>query len=298
MAKAGKSSWSQLQSLEKEQRHKIDTRYHKLVEQYFNNPVGYANTILGVKLTPQQESILEKLTKPPNRVLVPSGNNVGKSFLAAVSLNWSFDCRGPSISISTAPTHKHVVEVLWAEVRLQRLRAEIPDYFIGPQAPYMRARADWYAMGFTASSAEAFGGRHRPRMHFVFDEATAISPDIWHRMRTMFDPSPESHHTCLAIFNPITTNCQAFIEDNLVDDSPDNPPWHRIRLSALDHPNIEAELKGLPKPIPGAVSVHMVENWIRDYCEEIERTEDLEITDFRWPIGQQCPCCKGKGFVD
>src|ERR1700688_726962 len=122
-------------------------------------------------------------------------------------------------------------------------------------------------------------------MLFVFYESTAIHPQLWMRQRTMFDPSAECGHCSLAIFNPLTTNCFWYIEHILCDDDPDNPPWHKIRLSGLNHPNVLAELAGKPKPIPGAVSLAQVEGWIREWCEPVERTDDVEATDFEFPPG-------------
>ncbi len=266
-------------ALRSEQTGPVETDFSK----YAEDPIGYCEKELGIFLTPDQQQILVALRQPPFKVLVPSANTVGKSYVAACAINWWFDCRGPGIVISTAPTDRHVKEVLWSNVRLQRHKARLPDYFIGPSAPEMRRDWDWYALGFTAARGEAFQGRHRDRMLFIFDEATAIEPLFWERLRTMFDPNPEAGHAWLAIFNPLRTTCQAYVEDNLVDEEPDNPPWTRVRISAMNHPNIAAELKGLPRPFPGAVGVHVIEEWIRASCELVERLEDVVATDVEWP---------------
>src|SRR2546421_623271 len=76
------------------------------------DPVGYANHVLKVQLTPDQETILRHLLIPPCRVDVPSGNDTGKTFVAAVAVCWWFDSFNPGVVYSTAPRYEHVVNVL------------------------------------------------------------------------------------------------------------------------------------------------------------------------------------------
>src|SRR5262245_10330616 len=82
---------------------------------YPTDPVGYAKHILGVRLTPDQEQILRHLLIPPCVVNVPSGNNTGKTFLAAVAASWWYDSFHPGVVYTTAPRHEHVVNVLWGQ---------------------------------------------------------------------------------------------------------------------------------------------------------------------------------------
>ena len=104
---------------------------------YRDDPCGYAREILKVNLTPDQSDILRALTQAPGRVKVNSGHSVGKTFLAAVAVSWWFDTRDPGVVITTAPTERDVVDLLWTEVRLQRARAGLPSRFAGPRAPEM-----------------------------------------------------------------------------------------------------------------------------------------------------------------
>lgn len=246
---------------------------------YAADPVGYVTNILGSTLTPDQEEILKALLVPPFKVLVPSAHDVGKTYVAACAVNWWYDSFNPGVVLSTAPTQRDVVDLLWTEVRLQRIRAGLPMSFAGPSAPLMSTGPDHYAKGFTARKGESFQGRHRHRMLFVFDEANGIDQIYWLTFRTMFDPT--MGHAALFIFNPTDTTSQAYAEDNLIDESKD-PPYHRFRLSALNHPNVLAELAGKPKPIPGAVGLAMIDEWVRDWCEPVAK-DDAESTDVEWP---------------
>jgi WD40 repeat protein len=92
------------------------------LESYRRDPIGYAKEVLKVELTPMQAHIAEALLVPPHRVLVRSANNVGKSFLSAVLVNWFYDCFNPGICITTAPEARTVKDTCWKEVRVLRNR--------------------------------------------------------------------------------------------------------------------------------------------------------------------------------
>lgn len=264
---------------------KLGQRYVPLVPEsgyrrYVRDPVGYARDVLRVGLTPDQCRIAESMLRPPYRVLVNSSHNIGKSFLAAVLVNYWYDTRNPGIAITTAPTKRDVVDIIWSEVRLQRQRVGLPAPFIGPAAPEMLDTQEHYAKGFTSSTGESFQGRHRPNMLFVFDEAEGIDGMYWKTTNTMFQPDG----TCawLAIENPTTTTSQSYIEEKTTD-SEGNPKWQVYSISALDHPNIVAQLAGKPPPIPSAVTLEQVQGWLGDWFESVQE-HDLD-TDIEFPPG-------------
>lgn len=237
--------------------------------QYPKDPVGYARDILGVTLTPVQEKIARSLIEPPYKVMVEAGHSVGKTFLAAVIVCWWYDSFSPGIAITTAPTERDVKDLLWTEIRLLRQRALVPLSmdFIGPSAPEMRDHEEHYAKGYTAAKGESFQGRHRPHMLFVFDEAEGLEPQYWTTTKSMF--KPEEGHAWLAILNPVTTTSAAYIESRKV--GPDGmPTWKTYTMSAMDHPNILAELEDQPPPIANAVSLAQVQSWVTDWCAQVD----------------------------
>jgi hypothetical protein len=246
--------------------------------------VEFAEEVLCVTtLTPDQKDILRLLHVPPYRVLVPSAHDTGKTFVSAVAaLYWhySFD---PGLVLTTAPTERDVVDLLWAEVRTLCQRAGLHPPFIGPRAPEIFHHQDHYAKGYVSRLGQGFQGRHRPRMLFIKDEANDVAALHWTTTRTMFDPA--LGHAELVIFNPTSTTSQAYIEDRACDECDGTPRWHRIRLSALDHPNIVAELERRPRPVPGAVSVSMIDGWVEDWCEPVADPADRKATDLEWPPG-------------
>jgi hypothetical protein len=223
---------------------------------FAGRPVAYAEEVLGIHtLTADQKAILNALHEPPCRVLVPSAHDVGKT----------------------------VIDLLWAEIRLLRRRAGLDLGDLAPSAPFMGTSPDHYAKGYVSRKNQGFQGRHRERMLFIFDEANDVDALHWTTTRTMADPDLGS--AWLAIFNPTSTTSQAYQEDMGCDEADGTPRWHRLRLSALAHPNIAAELAGREKPVRGAVSLAMLDDWAREWCEPVADPADRRATDVEWRPG-------------
>ena len=247
--------------------------------QYVNDPIGYAREVLGVELWAKQRDILEGLCKPPYRVLARSSHSVGKSFCAAVAVCWWFDTFNPGVVITTAPTHRDVCHILWAEVRRLRQRAGLGG-FVGDKAPELYDGPDHYAMGFTANRGESFQGRHPERLLLIFDEAVGIDPVFWNTARTMFDGSA-GKHAWLAPFNPTDLSSQAYQEEQKC--GPDGAPmWGVVEVSSPEHPNILAQLDGKPAPYPGAVTLGQFEDWLATWADPIDPDDAIE-SDLLWP---------------
>lgn len=234
--------------------------------------MGYARDVLGARLWARQEESLEALLAPPYRVLDLASHGVGKTFLAAVAVNWWFDTRDPSGCITTAPNLRQVKDLLWREVRLQRRGRRVRDSFAGPQAPLLWTAPDHYAKGVTSATGEGFQGRHDHALLFVLDEAIGVPGFVWETIRTMF--APTGAHAVLAIGNPTDTTSTAYQEAM-------SGGWRVIQMSALDHPNLAAELAGDEPPFPAAVRLAQVDEQLRDWCEPV--TGDVLATDVEWP---------------
>jgi hypothetical protein len=256
---------------------------------YGADPVGYCREVLKVQLTPDQETILRHLLIPPCIVNVPSANDLGKTFLASCAVSWWFDCFNPGAVYTVAPKLEQLTNVLWAQLRILRRRAGLPNIFNGPVAPIAIDGPDHLALGVTAAKGEGFKGRHIGRKLFIYEEAVGLPHLYFDELPTMLDEGD----SVLFIYNPTDTSSRMYTEDirgeTDVDDDLELPeeqrlPWHRFPLSALNHPNIEAELAGREKPFPGAVSLKMLRGMIRAGCEPIP-AEQAQGIDFEFPPG-------------
>ena len=207
---------------------------------------------------------------PPYRVLVKASHNVGKTHLAGGLVNWWYDSFDPGITLTTAPTDRQVQDLLWKEVRTQRRgRGGFP----GPKMPRLESAANHFAHGFTARDGDAFQGHHAEHLLIIFDEAVGVAPVFWETAESMF---AGEGHGWLAIFNPTDTSSQAYAEELTGN-------WHVISLSALEHPNIAAELRGEPPPFPAAIRLGRLETLLRAWCQPVHGAP--QATDIEWPPG-------------
>ena len=214
---------------------------------YINEPVGFFKDILKVELVHLQKKALELLLVPPYAVLCPSCNSYGKSMMAAGAVIWWHCTRIPSKVITTAPTKESVETILWAEVRRLAEQAALELAFM-PRAPKIRRGPNDFAVGMTAKSEEAMKGKHGPNQFFIFDESVGILPEIWDALEQMFSPPG---HAWLVLYNPNDTGSRAFLEQNGYSGRQKSEhSWHVVRMSALEHPNLDLELRGEPPLIP------------------------------------------------
>lgn len=190
-------------------------------------------------------------------------------------VNWWYETRRPGIALTTAPSKAQVEGLLWKEVRAQapaEVRASMP-----PKAPFIQdpTHEHHYAIGYTARDANSFQGRHEEELLIIFDEATGIAKEFWTGADGMLT-GPDTRH--LAILNPTDTTSAAYEADL-------SGKWHVITISALDHPNIAAELRSDPPPFPKAVRLAYIEDHVRDWCTPIAAA-DVEVgRDIEFPPG-------------
>lgn len=243
----------------------------RALARHAGNLPAYARDYLRRPLTPKQEEMLAGLDAPPYRVLARSANTQGKTFAAAAKCSHFFDTVRPSITLATAPTYVQVRDLLFKELRT--LRPTSAGFL--PKDTRLQAGWDHFVHGFTAATADSFQGRHAERLGLLFDEATGVDRGFWDRGETMF----ESHggHWWLCTYNPNDSSSPAFAAE-------ESGGWRVVVLSALDHPNITAELAGRPPPVPAAVRLDTLLRRLATDCERVAPGAELP-TDFELPAG-------------
>jgi len=257
----------------------------KRLEEYRDDPEGYARHVLKLNpgLTADQLELCRLITTPPYRVLCRAGHVVGKSFASAFIVSWLYDTRPECVIITTAPTFEGVKDILWRELRRLRRRAGLGG-FVGPKACRMESGDSHFAVGITARDATAFQGKHDLTVFIVIDEAVGVETDFWTAIETMLTGH---EHGLLAIYNPTTTGCQAYQEEQ--EGTEVNGVWrprsHIHVISSLDHPNIHAELRGEPPPYPAAIRLSTVRTWISKWCDKLSHGDKPTEHDFEFPKG-------------
>ena len=93
----------------------MDKALITLLDSYWDNPVWFAEDMLGFKADPWQEKVLMDLAQHP-KVSVRSGQGVGKTGLESIVVTWYLCTRPFPKVIATAPTRQQLYDVLWAEI--------------------------------------------------------------------------------------------------------------------------------------------------------------------------------------
>lgn len=279
-----------------DERNKVAASSGKYAE-YHDKPVEFTRDILGIELVPLQQQVLRLTLVPPFKVLVPSANEQGKTCSSACLALWWFTTRSPAIVVTTAPKRDQVRNLLWKEIR--KLAVRIPEL---PPSQIMRMEraSDDFMIGVTARDSTSYQGHHGPNLLFIMDEGTGVAPGFWEATETMFSPPG---HAWVVLLNPTTNASQAFIEFSRVDQARkvgDPLPWHVVRMSATDHPNIAAQLAGKPPVVPSAMRIEKFETLLRQWSTLVGADEfdpaGLHLnTDILWPPPEAKDYCARTG---
>lgn len=251
---------------------------------YVDDPVGFSRDVLGVELVPLQQKALTSLLEPPYRTLCPSANEVGKSIDGACAILWWHCTRIPSVIITTAPKFDQVKDILWKEVRSLARRAQLPLAFLPKTCRIERSSED-FAVGLTAKDATSFQGHHGPSILFVIDEGTGVAAEFFEAIESMFSPPG---HAVLCLFNPTAIGSRVHAEMMGADKLTAEPgkAWHIVRMSAIEHPNINAELRSEKPPVPHAIRLDKFDRLFRKWSQLVgcDVGSPLQLaTDIVWP---------------
>lgn len=239
---------------------------------YRDDPLGFIRDVLRADLTPQQEDVVTAGMDGPRRVLVSSGNSVGKTYVGACLTLWGFYARD-GLVLTTAPSERQVIDLLWREVRTLHARAGLPNNWVGPVLPRLQASHDRFAHGFTAKDATGFHGRHHPGgLIVIFDEAEGIAPEFWQSLKTMLDRN--SHFW--GFYNPTEVGSAAHLRE---DEADQHGTFSRRTLSCLAHPNITAGLNNAPLPVPGAIDLEQLRSMLLEDSTVLGPSEERLPTD-------------------
>ena len=141
----------------------------------------------------------------------------------------------------------------------------------------MESSPEHFAAGFTSRDGSGFQGRHEENVLIIFDECVGVGSEFWDAAEGML-----TGENCffLAICNPTDTGSRAYTE------CMDNEKWHVVEISALDHPNIAADLAGEPVLFPKAVRLRWVKGKVKEWATQVsgsrgqglgEKTEGVQV---------------------
>jgi hypothetical protein len=228
-----------------------EARQH--LARYRNSPRDFAYKILDSQWWSAQEEVGKAIVKS-RRVVVKSGNGVGKTYLAADLALWFLYTHRPAVVVTTAPTDRQVRHVLWREIhqRHNAARKRLPGR---PFKTRIELGTDSIAIGLAAESGVTFQGFHGPNLLIIMEEAGGIPDEIWDAAEGV---AVGENNKILAIGNPLLASGRFY--QNFKGAS----GWKRVTISALQHPNVT----GAGKTIPGCVTAAHIEEKLAEWCEE------------------------------
>jgi hypothetical protein len=175
----------------------------------------------------RQREICDSVVRYPT-TLVPTGNAVGKSFLAAGLIHWFLFTHHGSLVVATAPTQVQLEEVLWKEVERAYLGARIP---LGGRLLRSPLKVDlgggWQALAYSTTKVERFSGHHATDLFAILDEASGIAPPIYEAISSL-NPSRE-----LLMGNPLQPSGDFYDRCHA-----ENPLANIIKISSRESPHI------------------------------------------------------------
>ncbi len=167
----------------------------------------------------KQLEIAESVFVNP-RTTVASGHGVGKTWISAGIALAFLHAWDNAVVVTTAPVKRQVETVLWGYIRKMHTRARLQGKLLRTQIRMPNGDEN-YAIGFTATSGEAFSGIHPGHLLVIVDEASGVPAHVEEAVEGLMaagDPhllligNPtqnagwfyDSHHTARALYRHMT----------------------------------------------------------------------------------------------
>jgi phage terminase large subunit len=213
-----------------------------LLATYRTDPVSYGRNELGVGFTDDQERALRTVVDS-RRTAIQGSHGIGKTYLLAVLSSWWFDCWQQHICYITAPTWDAAKEKVFAQLKILRQRAGLGGRVM--ETGFIKDEDKnndplHFVRTLNAESGEAFQGEHKAPILILLDESPGVPGYIWTSARGLMTGAA---NRLVAVGNPTDSNTpfgKACKDKN----------YTVLRISALDHPNIQAELECKTVPYP------------------------------------------------
>jgi hypothetical protein len=251
------------------------TRDPKVRRRYAGDPLAYFADILGWTLTPQQEYALGVIERE-RRVLLPSANNVGKTFIlagygvyvmdavAALPDDESgFEEQGARILLP-GPDHDTVFETIYAEMLTHAARAETRGHRMpgerSERSVLWRVRPKWHVEVLTPPTkvgqavAHTASGRHHRNQIALVEEGQGVGEPLWRGAEGMCS---SAGNKIISSFNPTEALGPAFQRSRAGS-------YITVHLDAFEHPNIRQRV-GV---IPDAVDCRVIDDRVRTDCTD------------------------------
>jgi hypothetical protein len=231
------------------------SRYTEGPERY----IRFAEDVLELDLSDEQERILRALAEH-ERVLIQSGNGVGKSFGVAIAKLAFVATNLDSTVLGTSGSYSQYVDAVWRPMkqlhRDAKERVGLPGQCHDGGQPTLEIDADWFAKVVSPRDPGDLEGRHADQVLVIIEEADKAYIEAEH-----FDSAGSSvtddEDRMIAICNPPRD------ETNIVAKKRASDRWHVIQFSTLDSHNVRVDAGEIDgEKIPGLTDLGtVVDDW-------------------------------------
>lgn len=165
---------------------------------------------------------------------VPTGNGVGKSFLASGIIPWFATTHAHSKVVVAAPTQGQLSGVVWAELSAAYSSANERGIPLGGKLRSLTWSIDenWAVEGFGSGSTESKSGRHAGDLLAVIDEASGVPASVLEAIDSL-NPS-----RILYLGNPLRPEGKFY---DVCANSSANPHVNVITIPSTESPDIDLE---------------------------------------------------------
>jgi phage terminase large subunit len=221
-----------------------------IAAKYREDPAGFIREELKAEPWEAQVRMAEAVAAH-QLVLVQSCNAAGKDWLAArLALWWVYARRG--LVLITGPTERQVREIVMGEVKRAWTTANLPGELYS-MALRVDASEAVGILAFTSDDPSRLTGLHAPRIMVVITEGQGV-PGFTYEAALANAMAGEDR--ILVVGNPLSPT-------GFFYEASQSPDWHRIVVSAEDHPNVRSGRA----EIPGGITREGVERIRRTYGE-------------------------------
>ena len=209
--------------------------------------------------TEDQQAIITA-TRDNARVLVTSGNAVGKTHVAAFLSLWFLYSHYGSVVIVTSATFGQLEKGLFPEIRAmhagakRKLGGTVLTTRINPDVTNPR----WVMTGISTDDPSNYQGFHAPNVLIILDEATGIEGPIWEAAGLMAIPPTGK---ILGLGNPTDASSHFFEECEVAEAT---GKWKRLIISGENHPNF-IQRKSV---VAGAITYEKITELEKEYGRE------------------------------
>jgi phage terminase large subunit len=221
-------------------------RARQALARWQNDPVLFADEVLGVKTWGRQAEFMRAVAEHP-RVAVRSGHKIGKSTGAAATALWWVLTRPRATVVLTSSSYRQVKGILWKELRRLHREARVPiggklaeDPETGLQ--FVDGRE---IVGLSTKEPERIAGYSGANLLFIPDEASGIPEPIFEAI----EGNRAGGARVAMLSNPTRTSGTFFDAFNAK-----RRFWRTLHVSSEETPNAT----GIGTPIPGLATAEWV----------------------------------------